>query len=84
MDDSWVEYIQKDLGGFEKTKLLKGISFTEAVSKLACNSFKSTFFRAYNREVTLERVGDKLFVRKGGALRTLEINDVLADDWVER
>jgi hypothetical protein len=84
MDESWEEYVQHDLAEFETAKTLKGIPFVEAVSKLACTSYKSTFFRAFNKNITLERNGDKLYIRHAGVLRTWEINDVLANDWVEK
>lgn len=83
MDKSWEEYVQKDLAEFEHAKTLKGISFAEAVSKLACTSYKSKFFRAYNKNTVLERQGEKLYIYQAGFLRPLEVNDVLADDWVE-
>lgn len=84
MDETWEEYIQADLAEFERAKTLKGIPFVEAVSKLACTSYNHTFFRAFNKSITLERHGEKLYIRKGGVLKTLEVNDVLADDWVEK
>lgn len=84
MDETWEEYVQADLREFERAKTLKGIPFIEAVSKLACTSCNSTFFRAFNKSITLERIGEKLYLRKSGLLKTLEINDVLADDWVEK
>lgn len=84
MDESWEEYVQADLKEFERAKTLKGVSFVEAVSKLACTSYDKTFFRAFNKSITLERLGEKLYIRKAGVLKTIEINDVLADDWVEK
>lgn len=84
MDESWEKYIQEDLSEYMHAKTLKGISFEEAVSKLACVSSDKKFFRAYNKYITMERHGDKLYIYNSGRLTTLEINDVLAGDWVEK
>ena len=84
LDKSWVDYVQNDLSEYEHAKTLKGISFEEAVSKLACVSSDKKFFRAYNKNITMERHGDKLYIYSSGRLTTLEINDVLAGDWVEK
>lgn len=84
LDKSWDNYVQNDLSEYEHAKTLKGISFEEAVSKLACNSHNKSFFRAYDKHITMERREDKIYLYKSGFLKTLEINDVLARDWVEK
>lgn len=84
LDKSWVDYVQNDLSEYEHAKTLKGISFEEAVSKLACVSSDKKFFRAYNKNITMERRGEMIYIYKSGLLKTLEVNDVLAGDWVEK
>lgn len=84
LDKSWVDYVQNDLSEYEHAKTLKGISFEEAVSKLACVSSDKKFFRAYNKNIIMERKGEKIYIYKSGLLKTLEVNDVLAGDWVEK
>ena len=32
----------------------------------------------------MERKGEKIYIYKSGLLKTLEVNDVLAGDWVEK
>ena len=65
----------------DEGKFLNGVSFERACRTMAYNI--TSFTTCRDRNITLERSGERVLIKEHGVPRPLLINDVLRQDYVE-